>query len=102
MFDAVELIKGHTPDKGADSLGGTVNLKTRSPLSMREKRRTTYNFRHALGAVVSSSRRRCARSTARTRSSRSRTRRCSSVFGGTRNLGVSLPTFSTAKTPSAA
>lgn len=44
MFEAVELIKGHTPDKGADSLGGTVNLKTRSPLSMREKRRTTYSF----------------------------------------------------------
>jgi len=44
MFESVELIKGHTPDKGADSLGGTVNLKTRSPLSMREKRRTTYSF----------------------------------------------------------
>jgi iron complex outermembrane receptor protein len=44
MFEALELIKGHTPDKGADSLGGTVNLKTRSPLSMREKRRTTYSM----------------------------------------------------------
>jgi iron complex outermembrane recepter protein len=44
MFDALELIKGHTPDKGADSLGGTVNFKTRSTFSMREKRRTTYNF----------------------------------------------------------
>jgi iron complex outermembrane recepter protein len=44
MFEALELIKGHTPDKGADSLGGTINLKTRSPLSMREKRRTTYSL----------------------------------------------------------
>ncbi len=44
MFEALELIKGHTPDKGADSLGGTVNLKTRSPLSMKEKRRTTYSL----------------------------------------------------------
>jgi len=44
MFESVELIKGHTPDKGADSLGGTLNLKTRSPLNLREKRRTTYNF----------------------------------------------------------
>jgi iron complex outermembrane recepter protein len=44
MFDQVELIKGHTPDKEADSLGGTVNLKTRSPLSMREKRRFGYNL----------------------------------------------------------
>ena len=44
MFDSLELIKGHTPDKGVDSLGGTLNLKSRSPLSMKEKRRMTYNF----------------------------------------------------------
>jgi iron complex outermembrane recepter protein len=44
MFEQIELTKGHTPDKGADSLGGTINLKSRSPLSMREKRRVTYNF----------------------------------------------------------
>ncbi|HEY1108400.1 MAG TPA: carboxypeptidase regulatory-like domain-containing protein, partial [Opitutaceae bacterium] len=44
MFESLELIKGHTPDKGADSLGGTVNLKTRSPLSLREKRRTTFSL----------------------------------------------------------
>src|SRR5688572_11222707 len=42
MYETVELIKGHTPDKGADSLGGTINFKSRSPLSMREKRRITY------------------------------------------------------------
>ena len=52
MFEQLELIKGHTPDKGADSLGGTINLKSRSPLSMREKRRITYNFAGALGAAV--------------------------------------------------
>jgi outer membrane receptor protein involved in Fe transport len=39
MFEQLEVIKGHTPDQTADSLGGTVNLKTRSPLSMKEKRR---------------------------------------------------------------
>jgi hypothetical protein len=44
MFDQMELIKGHTPDKGADSLGGTLNLQSRSPLGMKEKRRLTYNF----------------------------------------------------------
>jgi iron complex outermembrane recepter protein len=44
MFEGLELTKGHTPDKGADSLGGTINLKSRSPLSMKEKRRITYNF----------------------------------------------------------
>ncbi len=42
-FDQVELIKGHTPDKGADSLGGTINFKTRSTLAMKEKRVFTYN-----------------------------------------------------------
>ncbi len=44
MFEQLEVIKGHTPDQSADSLGGTINLKTRSPLSMREKRRVTYNL----------------------------------------------------------
>ena len=44
MFDALELIKGHTPDKDAASLGGTINFKTRATFSMKEKRRTTYNF----------------------------------------------------------
>lgn len=41
-FESVEVIKGLTPDTGADSLGGIVNLKTRSPLNMKEKRRITY------------------------------------------------------------
>lgn len=44
MFEALEVTKGHTPDKEAGSLGGTVNLKSRSTLSMKEKRRVTYNF----------------------------------------------------------
>src|SRR5688572_25691597 len=44
MFEALELTKGHRPDQNADSLGGTLNLKTRSPFSMREKRRTNYSF----------------------------------------------------------
>ena len=43
MFEQLELIKGHTPDKGADSLGGTINMKTRSPLNMKEKRRINYS-----------------------------------------------------------
>jgi TonB-dependent receptor len=43
LYEQLELIKGHTPDKGADSLGGTINMKTRSPLNMKEKRRFTYN-----------------------------------------------------------
>jgi TonB-dependent receptor len=43
MFEQLELIKGHTPDRTADSLGGTINMKTRSPLNMKEKRRLTYS-----------------------------------------------------------
>lgn len=42
MFDQLELTKGQTPDKGADSLGGSIDLKSRSPLSMSEKRRVNY------------------------------------------------------------
>lgn len=44
MFEALELTKGQTPDRSVDSLGGGVNFKTRSPLSMREKRRVSYAF----------------------------------------------------------
>ena len=44
MFESLEVVKGQTPDKPVDSLGGGVNFKTRSPLSMREKRRVTLNF----------------------------------------------------------
>jgi iron complex outermembrane receptor protein len=44
MFEQMELIKGHTPDKEANSLGGSINLKTRSPLNMREKRRINYSL----------------------------------------------------------
>jgi len=43
MYEQLELIKGHTPDRSANSLGGTINMKTRSPLSMKEKRRLSYN-----------------------------------------------------------
>ncbi len=44
MFEQLEITKGHTPDKGMDSLGGTINLKSRSPLGMKDKRRVNYTF----------------------------------------------------------
>jgi len=44
LFDQLELTKGHRPDKNADSLGGTVNLKSRSSLNMKERRRLTYSL----------------------------------------------------------
>ena len=42
QYEAVEIIAGQTPDKRADSLGGQLNLKTASPLNMRDRRRVTY------------------------------------------------------------
>jgi len=44
MFEALEVVKGQTPDRSVDSLGGNINFRTRSPLSMREKRRATYSL----------------------------------------------------------
>ena len=38
MYEQMEMIKGLTPDASADSLGGNLNLKTRSTLNMKEKR----------------------------------------------------------------
>ncbi|WP_438480748.1 TonB-dependent receptor domain-containing protein [Oleiharenicola lentus] len=43
-IEQIELILGQTPDRRADSLGGTVNLKTRSPLAMSGKRRIDYTL----------------------------------------------------------
>jgi iron complex outermembrane recepter protein len=42
-YEAIEVVAAQTPDKRADSLGGQVNLRTRSPLAMKEKRRFGYN-----------------------------------------------------------
>ncbi len=44
MYEQIEVIAGQTPDKRADGLGGQLNLKTRSPLSLSEKRRFNYNM----------------------------------------------------------
>lgn len=42
LFEEIEVIKAPTPDMPGDSLGGAVNLKTRSPLNMKEKRIISY------------------------------------------------------------
>ncbi len=49
-IEQIELISGQTPDRRADSLGGTVNLKTRSPLAMTERRRIGYTVSGAWAA----------------------------------------------------
>jgi len=92
MFDQLELIKGHTPDKGADSLGATINLKTRSPLSMREKRRINYNFgvRTAPSFTEQVPLREAHRSHPIFNVS---WQEVFGVLGGDRNLGVSLNVF---------
>jgi len=43
LYEQMEMIKGLTPDASADSLGGNLNLKTRSTLNMKEKRRMTFS-----------------------------------------------------------
>jgi len=88
-YEQIEIIAGQTPDKRADSIGGQLNLKTRSPLAQKEKRRTTYNANmryfgshadrntqlsdHPLHPDVSAS-----------------YTEVFDVFGGTRNLGISV------------
>jgi iron complex outermembrane recepter protein len=44
LYEQLELIKGQLPDRSADSIGGMINLKTRSALAMKEKRRFDYSF----------------------------------------------------------
>ncbi len=92
MFDGLELIKGHTPDKGADSLGGTINFKTRATFSMRENSRTTYNFstRWAPPFFEQTPIRREHRAHPVLNLTH---QQVFSVFGDQRNLGVSLNLF---------
>ncbi len=44
FFDELEVTKSPTPDMDADSLGGAVNMKTKSTLGMKEKRLFTYRI----------------------------------------------------------
>jgi len=84
MFESLELTKGQTPDRSVDSLGGGVNFKTRSPLSMREKRRISYSLTPAV----------------RTSSLTSPTRRNSPCLAAKSKISPSRSTGSKAKTPS--
>jgi TonB-dependent receptor len=42
LFDEIEVIKAPTPDMRADSLGGSINIKTRSALNLQGGRRGSY------------------------------------------------------------
>jgi iron complex outermembrane receptor protein len=92
MFEGMELIKGQTPDKGADSLGGTINFKTRSTFSMKEDHRTTYNFSMRMAPPFFEQT--PERSKHRYHPILNLThQQVFSVFGGHRNLGMSLNLF---------
>lgn len=43
LYEQIEIASGVMPDSAADSIGGTLNLKTRSTFSMGEKRRVNYS-----------------------------------------------------------
>ena len=89
MFDQVEVIKGHTPDKGADSLGGTLNFKTRSALSRKEKRVFDYNV-GAIWAPSFTEQTTLRRSRAIAPLASASYSEIFGVFGGDRNFGVAL------------
>jgi len=44
LFQDLEVIKAHTPDMSADSIGGTINATTRDPLSLQDNFRLDYNI----------------------------------------------------------
>ena len=92
MFDQMELTKGHTPDKEAGSIGGTINLKSRSPLSMRERRRITYSagVRYAPPFTEQTPTREKHRAHPLFNVG---WQELFDVFGGERNLGVSFNVF---------
>ncbi len=43
-FEELEVVKAPTPDMDPDSLGGAVNMKTKSSLGLKEKRRFNYRI----------------------------------------------------------
>ena len=92
MFDQMELTKAHTPDKEAGSIGGTINLRSRSPLSMRERRRVSYS----IGTRVAPP---WTQQTPTREQHRAHpilnvaAQQLFDVLGGERNLGVSLNLF---------
>jgi TonB-dependent receptor len=92
LFDQLELTKGHRPDRNADSLGGTVNLKSRSSLNMKERRRLTYSLSARIAPSFTDQipLREQHRSHPMLNVSY---QELFDVFGGHRNLGVNVNTF---------
>ncbi len=91
LYEQIEIINGQTPDKRADSLGGQINLKTKSPLAMKEKRRINYNLSGRYFPSFSDRNVPLADSPLHPDFSLGYTE-IFDVFGGTRNLGVVINT----------
>lgn len=92
LFEEIEVIKAPTPDMPGDSLGGAVNLKTRSPLNMKEKRIISYgtSVRYAAPFFDHTPLRTAHRAHPNISADY---QEVFDVFGGERNLGVSLKAF---------
>jgi TonB-dependent receptor len=88
-YESIEIVAAQTPDKRADSLGGQLNLRTRSPLAMKEKRRINYNVNGRFFPSWSNRNVSLADHPLHPDMSVGYTE-VFDVFGGKRNLGVSI------------
>lgn len=93
LFQQMEIIKGPTPDMSADSIGGTINLVTRSPLSMQERRRMNYEAGFNVTAPYSDYKPEQQKDRNLQPYFQFGYAEVFDVLGGKRNLGVSLNTF---------
>ncbi|MBC7367068.1 MAG: TonB-dependent receptor [Undibacterium sp.] len=88
-FEALEVINGQTPDKRADGFGAQINLKSRSPLAMQERRRFNYSYSNNYAPTQPER----ATSYSKHPFSYSGSAGYTEVFdafGGTRNLGIAV------------
>lgn len=94
FFEELEVIKAPTPNMAADSLGGAVNMKTKTALTLRKKREFTYRLggKWAPSFFDYTPRR---RDTPVGPLASLGYKEVFSVFGGVKNLGVSVDLFHT-------
>jgi iron complex outermembrane receptor protein len=88
-FEQIELISAQTPDKRADSIGGQINLKTRSPLAMQGRRRIDYDLSGTL-TPPAKERIDALKDHPHSYAASLGYTEVFDVFGGRRNLGVQL------------
>lgn len=91
-FDEVEVIKAPTPDMAADSLGGNVNLKTRSAFNMKQRREVTYRLGLNWGPSFTSQTPRRADDPVKPFGNLTY-KEIFDAFGGKRNLAISLSAY---------